>query len=372
MPRPVLSRLPLRYSGLALVFFLPWTLFPVRAGAHTENSQAFSTIRIEASRISYDLYLDYFELARVVRLDASRGAPLAVLQRALDRSRPELEAYLAARLHVSLDGVICPSHLTATGVEHRLDREHARIVLEFPCPGARSGRLLVRYLLFFDDSDDAHRNVVTYETTEGQSGQFVFTVSERELTLGRGTLPGQFLRFVELGIRHILAGYDHLLFVVALLLGTTTLAGVFGILSLFTLAHSVTLAAAVLGVLRVPPEIVEPLIALSIAFVAVESLLAVSPRFRLAVVFAFGLVHGMGFAGALQITGVQGWNIAAPLLFFNLGIELGQGTMALLIFPLLVRVRDWPWSHLAQGLAQVAIGVFGLCLYFERLIGERL
>lgn len=362
MPCAALSRLLLR-SIVALGF----ALLPARAGAHTENGQGYSTIRIEPSGVVYDLYLDYFELARVVRLGATRDAPRDALKRALDQSRPELDAYLSERLRVSVDGANCPGQITATDVGPRLDREHARIALQFPCRGASSGRLAVRYLLFFDDNEEAHRNLATFEA-QGNSGQFVFTTAERELTLGQGTFPGQFRRFVELGVRHILAGYDHLLFVLALLLGATTLASVFGILSLFTLAHSVTLAAAVLGVLRVPPEIVEPLIALSIAFVAVESVFGLSPRIRPAIVFAFGLVHGMGFASALQITGAQGWDIAPPLLFFNLGIELGQAVIAVAIFCLLRRVRDWRWSYQARGLAQVAISVFGLVLYFGRLM----
>ena len=224
----------------------------------------------------------------------------------------------------------------------------------------------MKYHLLFDDSDPSHRNLVTYEA-EGRQGQFVFTAAQRELSLGRGSLPGQLLRFVELGLHHILSGYDHVLFVIALLLGTTSLLGVFRVLSLFTLAHSVTLAAAILGIARFPGRIVEPLIALSIAYVAVESLLPAASRFRAPVVFGFGLVHGMGFAGALQITGAQGWGLAVPLLSFNLGIELGQALIVLLVFPLLALVRKLPSSRLVHGLVQVAISVFGLVWYFERL-----
>jgi hypothetical protein len=334
--------------------------------AHTENSQGFSTIRVEASRVSYDLVLDYFELARVVQLGAARDAPPAALRDALGRHRDDLQAYLGDRLRVSLDGVGCPGRATETAVERRLERDYARIRLDFSCPGTHAGAMRVRYDILFDDSDGSHRNVVGYEA-EGGGGQFVFTATQRELALGRGSAAGRIVRFVELGIHHILGGYDHVLFVVALLLSTASLFGIFTVLSLFTLAHSLTLAAALLGIAQFNPRIVEPLIALSIAYVAAENLLPGRSRFRLPVVFGFGLMHGMGFAGALQITGVQSWGLALPLLSFNLGIEVGQGLLVLLVFPLLMLLRRLSCSRLLHGLAQGAISACGLFWYFERL-----
>jgi hydrogenase/urease accessory protein HupE len=353
-------------SGRLLLLSAVCALLAAPAGAHTENGDGYSTIRVEASRVSYDLFLDYFEFARVVRLGAARGAPPSALREALGRRREELEAHLGTRLVVSLDGVGCEPRVTGTDVERRLDRDYAHVRLEFSCPGAHPGGVRVRYGLLFDDSDPSHRNLVTYEA-EGRHAQFVFTSSQRELRLGEGSATGQALRFVELGIHHILSGYDHVLFVVALLLGTTSLLGVLRVLSVFTLAHSITLAGALLGVARFPPGVVEPLIALSIAYVAVESFSPAASRWRLPVVFGFGLVHGMGFAGALQITGAKGWGLAAPLLSFNLGIELGQGLLVLLVFPLLMLVRRLSWSRLAHGLAQGAIAAFGLLWYFQRL-----
>ena len=355
-------RFTLLFVGLAA-----GVLEPPRVGAHTENSQGFSTIRVEASHVSYELVLDYFELARVVRLGASRDAPPSALRDALHRHGEDLRAYLEERLQVSLDGVGCPVRVARRDVERRVDRDYARLGLEFSCPGGHSGVVVVKYDLLFDDSDSSHRNLVSYEV-QGRQEQFVFTAAERELRLGRGSLLGQARRFVGLGVHHILGGYDHVLFVVALLLCTTGLVGVFQVLSLFTLAHSLTLAAAFLGIAQFPSAVVEPLIALSIAYVAVESLLPGAARFRYAVVFGFGLVHGMGFAGALQITGAHGWGLAVPLLSFNLGIEAGQGLLVLLVFPLLALVRRLRWSPVVHGVAQAAISVFGLFWYFERLM----
>jgi hypothetical protein len=339
----------------------------VSASAHTENSEGFSTIRVRANHVSYDLFLDYFELARVVPLGAPRQSPPAVLGAALHDRRQELAAYLAPRLQVSLDGVGCALDLAESAVERRFERDYAHLRLEFDCPGSRSGRVRISYQLLFDDSDPSHRNLVSSEVDGGRV-PFVFTVRQRELSLGEGSRPGQARRFVELGLHHILGGYDHLLFVTALLLGATRLVGVAQVLSLFTLAHSLTLAAAWLGLAQFPARIVEPLIALSIAYVAAESFSPGPSRFRLPVVFGFGLVHGMGFAGALQVTGARGWDLALPLLSFNVGIELGQGLLVLAVFPLLMGLRRLRCSRLVHGLSQGAIAVFGLFWYFERLL----
>jgi hypothetical protein len=353
------------------VLLLCWSatgmLVAFPANAHTENSDGFSTIRIGAGRVSYDLLLDYFELGRLVKFGVGRSAPSSDLRYALERHREELEAYIGRRLQVSIDGVSCPVHLANMALERRFDRDYARLGLEFSCPGSHSGGARVKYDLFFDDSDSSHRNLVSHDADGGQE-PFVFTAVQRELKIGRGTLSGQALRFLELGFGHILTGYDHILFVIALLLGTSGLASVMGSLSAFTLAHSVTLATAILGIAQFSPTIVEPLIALSIAYVAAENLQGSASHFRLPVVFGFGLVHGMGFSDALQITGTQGWNLAVPLVSFNLGIELGQALIVLLILPLLWVLRKFSWSSLVHHLAHGSISLFGLGWYFLRLM----
>ena len=132
--------------------------------------------------------------------------------------------------------------------------------------------------------------------------------------------------FFGLGLRHILGGYDHLLFLVALLLGVCRLRSVVTTVTAFTLAHSVTLSLAVLGLVAAPPAIVEPLIAASIVFVGIENLVRDPGASRWKLTFAFGLVHGFGFAGALRDLGIgtDGAGVAVPLACFNAGVEAGQ------------------------------------------------
>ncbi|HEX2509348.1 MAG TPA: HupE/UreJ family protein [Microvirga sp.] len=136
--------------------------------------------------------------------------------------------------------------------------------------------------------------------------------------------------YLALGVEHILLGIDHLLFVLALLLLTTGTWPLLKTVTAFTIAHSVTLSLATLGVVRVPSKPVEAVIALSIVFAAVEVVRARRGRAGLAaqmpwiVAFTFGLLHGFGFAGALSEAGLPEGHIPAALLFFNLGVEAGQ------------------------------------------------
>lgn len=163
------------------------------------------------------------------------------------------------------------------------------------------------------------------------------------------------ISFFRFGIEHILGGYDHLLFLAALLLVTTTFREAASIVTCFTVAHSITLALAALDVVRLPAAIVEPVIALSIACVAIENFWGEPPlRRRMVVTFAFGLIHGLGFATALREIGlgtIPG-GVVVPLLSFNLGVEAGQLCVAAVLFPLI----RWARACSAWAAAVVPVG----------------
>ncbi len=150
------------------------------------------------------------------------------------------------------------------------------------------------------------------------------------------------ISFFMFGVEHIIGGYDHLLFLAALLLTCTKFSEAATIVTCFTIAHSVTLALAALDIVRLPSEIVEPAIALTIVYVAVENLFG-TPTLarRAAITCCFGLIHGLGFATALRDIGlgtIPG-GVVMPLLKFNLGVEAGQLCVAAVLLPLLFRLR---------------------------------
>jgi hydrogenase/urease accessory protein HupE len=165
-------------------------------------------------------------------------------------------------------------------------------------------------------------------------------------------------RYLTLGFTHIVPkGLDHVLFVLGIYLLSTRARSVLWQVSAFTVAHSITLGLSIYGVLAVPPAIVEPLIALSIAYVAVENILVSELKSRrVALVFAFGLLHGMGFAGALQELGLPRSEFVTALVTFNLGVEAGQLAVIGAAFLLV----GFHWSHRAWYRTRIVVPVSAL------------
>jgi HupE / UreJ protein len=187
-------------------------------------------------------------------------------------------------------------------------------------------------------------------------------------------------RFLFLGIEHIFTGYDHIAFLLALLLLGGRFLDLVKIVTSFTIAHSVTLCLAALGILNPPAQWVEVLIAASIIAVASENLwvlrsteggasrVAAALRHRWRITFAFGLVHGFGFASALQELHLPRSALAAGLVSFNLGVEVGQVTIVALAFPLLGWLRSYSWFQpWGPRVLSGAIAAFGLVLLVLRL-----
>jgi hydrogenase/urease accessory protein HupE len=181
-----------------------------------------------------------------------------------------------------------------------------------------------------------------------------------------------FAKMVALGVEHILTGYDHLLFLGGLLIACRSLRTMLGVVTSFTVAHSITLALAGLGVVQLSSGVVEPLIAASIVFVGVENLWArEEPRFRWVLTFVFGLVHGFGFAGVLGELGLgtNGTSLVLPLLGFNLGVEAGQLAVALLVLPLLLWLRRRGWfERRALYATSLAVALMGAHWFLERTV----
>ncbi|OGQ14028.1 MAG: hypothetical protein A2138_08965 [Deltaproteobacteria bacterium RBG_16_71_12] len=177
------------------------------------------------------------------------------------------------------------------------------------------------------------------------------------------------LDYLLIGVEHILFGFDHLVFLFGLILVGGRLRSLVAVVTAFTLAHSVTLATAVLGGWQPPAGVIEPLIALSIAYVGVENFFVRDAAKRWRITAPFGLVHGFGFAGALADVGVPGDQVPLALFLFNLGVELGQLAALALVLPVLYALRRRGLfaerATRALSLAVVALGVFWLV---ERLL----
>jgi hydrogenase/urease accessory protein HupE len=176
-------------------------------------------------------------------------------------------------------------------------------------------------------------------------------------------------RYFSLGVRHILTGYDHLLFLAGVLVVLRRWRDVIRTITAFTLAHSLTLLLAAAGLLAVPSRIVEPLIAASIVYVGIENLIRPAQGCRWKVTFGFGLVHGLGFATALRDLGVTGGGaVALPVASFNAGVEAGQIAVASLLVPLFWALSTWRVSQVRFAAAwSVLVAVAGSYWLFERI-----
>ena len=185
-----------------------------------------------------------------------------------------------------------------------------------------------------------------------------------------GPMP-TFGDFLEFGIRHILTGYDHLLFLCGLLVVCRRIGKIAVIVTCFTMAHSITLTLAALNVAAISSRIVEPTIAATIVFVGIENLARPGePKHRWRVAFIFGLVHGFGFASALKAVGLgaYGTPLLLPLFSFNLGVEIGQLAVAAVFLPVLWQLRSWKiFERYGTTLISIAVTVIGMYWLVQRL-----
>ena len=200
-------------------------------------------------------------------------------------------------------------------------------------------------------------------TLNGTPHQAILDARTTEATFSgvEATRLQTFWRFLRLGVEHIFTGYDHLAFLLCLLVATATLGSLVKIITSFTIAHSITLALATFSVVVLPSRLTESLIAASIAYVAAENLLDFRAMKRYYITFLFGLIHGFGFSSVLREMDLPRSGLALSLFSFNLGVEIGQVTFVLLIFPLVQDLVQSGWKRLKPA---VSIGVACLAVYW--------
>jgi hypothetical protein len=333
-------------SAVAAATLLLLAVTPAASPAHIRTTAGYSQIREHDGVVHYRLSLESALLAAA----SGHGDPAP---------------YVLPRLEVSLEGVACGGSLRRSDRERRDGRDYTVLDLAYDCPGAESGAYSIGYAIFADGGVvDDHSNIADYELGKAR-GTYVFDAGHHRLDAGDSTALGSAARFATLGVEHILSGLDHLLFLVMLLVGARGLRQVVKLATAFTAAHSVTLALGALGWVHVAPQIVEPLIALSIAYVAAENVLGGASRHRLGLVFGFGLLHGLGFASAMSWSGHLD---LGALLTFNAGIEAGQALVVAAVFPALLLVRRFRWSPVAHLATAACAGAVALVWFVERLV----
>jgi HupE / UreJ protein len=215
-----------------------------------------------------------------------------------------------------------------------------------------------------------HRHLVSVTRGDG-TREAVVDQSSPTATFaeGQGSAFATLRRFVRLGLEHIVTGYDHLAFLIVLLVGASRLVDVVNIVTAFTVAHSVTLGLATFGLVTLPARTIEVLIAVSVAWVAAENLLVDRIDRRWRITFLFGLVHGFGFSNVLRDLSLAPGALAMSLFAFNLGVEIGQLAFVAVTFPLVAISMRAAWRApvaYASSSVVLCLGVFWLV---QRLLG---
>lgn len=345
-------------------------LGPAPARAHAPSNASLSLLADGAVvQQRWDIALR--DLDRVLPLDADDDG--AITWGELRAAWPRIATLADAGLRLTSPAGDCRAGpLAAPRIDTHADGTYAVLERRWQCPADAGATGLTLDYRLFADSDASHRGLLQWRagTPAAPSLTAVLAPDAGPLRLaGAGPAADGFAGFVGEGVHHILIGTDHVLFLLALMLPavaavpaaalrwTTALAPVAKLVTAFTVAHSITLALAVLGFADPPLRIVESLIAASVVLAAVDNLKRFLPGVRWQLAFVFGLVHGFGFAGALKGLGLDDAGLARSLVGFNLGVELGQLGIVALVLPLAWWARETVFYRrvvLAGGSAAIA------------------
>ena len=361
------------------------------AFAH-KPSDSYLAIRVEggAVRGQWDIALRDLEFA--IGLDADGNGDITWGE--LKARRRDIEAYALSRLTILADGKACTLVPAQFLVDDHSDGAYAVLRFDADCGVARGraapASVEVGYRLFFD-LDPTHRGLLRFE--RGGAAQTGVLSPERPslaLRAGEASSFAQFASYLREGVWHIWIGIDHILFILSLLLPSVlvlhgggawmpatrfrdTFWDVFKVVTSFTVAHSITLSLAALSVIQLPSRLVESMIALSVVLAALNNLRPLVAERRWAVAFAFGLIHGFGFASVLTDLGLPQGALLLALVGFNLGVEAGQLAIVSAFLPAAYALRGtWFYRRLVFAGGSAAIALVAAVWLIERAFDLKL
>ena len=288
--------------------------------------------------------------------------------------------YALARFNLKAGNGFCALHPGIQQVENHSDGAYTVLNFRADCP---NGALSLEYRLFFD-LDPSHRGLLRLDYADGTQTAVLSPEQPRiELRGNKRSAWRQFGEYWREGVWHIWIGFDHILFLLALLLPAViwreqatlraVLLDVAAIVTAFTVAHSITLAAAVLDWINLPARWVESAIAATVMLAALNNLVPVVREKRWAIAFALGLIHGFGFAGVLADLGLSSQTLFLALAGFNLGVECGQLVIVAALVPIAFVLRDtWFYRRAIVGLGSLVVAMIGFVWLLERSLDMRL
>lgn len=345
-----------------LAFVVCWTsAHPLLAH---ELSTSYSEIRVDGNRAEVAFTISAVELHSGPIIDADGNGEVTVAE--LDASIGTLTAAILEHYRVRLpDGdPVVPRPMGYAFVADNVVR------LDFQYEFEREATDLIVASTLDQITQEDHRHLLQV----GEGSQIRHMVLSRDYpevkidyVMGIPLWVTMY-EFLVLGVEHIVTGYDHLAFLVALLLATATLGSLARTVTAFTVGHSVTLALATLDVVGMPSRLIESLIALSIAYVAIENFLGRRLVHRWLITFLFGLVHGFGFSNVLREFGLTSGRLAVSLFSFNAGVEAGQLAFVAVVFPMLWYLGRSRWNEHVVGGGSVLIMGLGFYWFVQRAV----
>lgn len=322
------------------------------AGAHP-MSHSLSRVAVTATQVRVTLTIDLLEVAGV-----DRNGDARITFDELDASIERL--YALVRGHYNVAASAPPTRVTLEGYAIVDDGHIGRFDLLHEFANEPDALTITSALHRMTSPEHRHLTSVVRDHDTQEALLDARQPSAMFVVEGGSWLRTGW-RFAQLGVEHIVTGYDHLAFLVCLLLGASTGRSLVMVVTSFTIAHSITLALATFDLVVLPSRLVESVIALSIAYVAAENFVGRQMMARYQVTFVFGLIHGFGFSNILRAMDLPRSNLAVSLFSFNAGVEAGQIAFVLVLFPLVTRLHT---GRAAMIRAVVSLVVFGVAVFW--------
>jgi hydrogenase/urease accessory protein HupE len=271
--------------------------------------------------------------------------------------------FTEVRSHYS---VLCPDEPADTHLDQYVLIDGHAVHLEFRYRFSHPVETITVTSRLHEIMGPGHQHLLSL-TLNGTAHEVVLDAQSPSVTFtgAATTRLDTFWRFGKLGVEHILTGYDHLAFLLGLLVVTASIGSLVRIVTSFTIAHSITLALATLNIVVLPTRLTESAIALSILYVAIENIMGFRAVKRYYITFLFGLIHGFGFSNVLREMDLPRSGLALSLFSFNFGVEVGQLAFVLLVFPAVRDLIQSGWTRLST-IVSATIGCLAAWWFIER------
>ncbi|USK36709.1 HupE/UreJ family protein (plasmid) [Bacillus sp. F19] len=336
--------------------------------AHTDKSRGYSILNIKGNTIDYELFLDQIDMLE--QFDTDKDKHLE--NEELSSQKERIESVLQKDLRIDVDSKPLTMEILSMELGEKASTIGVMFKLRLTADEAIE-QFNLHYNLMFEGAP-LHTNVLLVHAGEyfyqnildTKKRDVQITIAQPE-NIAQPESESVLWKYFVLGIEHILTGFDHMLFLLSLVLIASRFKDALKIVTAFTIGHSITLFLVTTDRIQVSSHWVEVFIALTICYVAVENMFVQKVKWRWLLTAIFGLIHGMGFAGGLTEIGLPKSNLIGTLLSFNLGVETGQFIVLCLLLPLLIWLRRFPWYRKMMISASCLIFVLAFYWLIQRL-----